>query len=85
MRSGDLPITKIVSKPPVPVKVNTNNSSIVFLGEHEMPITRERTADTYKASSSATGATTITIGGHSTTVSGDAMRLYVSSRENKSR
>lgn len=87
---------KLLSKPPmIPVKVTSNNS-IIFLGEREMPITRERnnyertTGGTHQTSSGSNGATRITINGdgaanRGSAITNDPTRFYVSSRENKSR
>lgn len=86
------PPTKLSSKPPLnPVK--TTNNSIIFLGEREMPITRERSNSNYERTSTLTssnGATRITINGDSNNINNngpanEATRFYVSSRENKSR
>lgn len=89
------PPTKLSSKPPmIPVNNASNsaaNNSIIFLGEREMPITRERNnyeRTGHHATSQSGGATRITINGDETTtraITNDPTRFYVSSRENKSR
>lgn len=80
------------------IPVKTVNNLIIFLGEREMPITRERSNFTKNNNTNekgvinhvtrTNGATRITINGETSggiTSNNDPTRFYVSSRENKSR